>query len=87
MVMEKKKLQHVLKFPGLWRSIYGNIFNVGGVEMKDVKVYEESSVFYPNSYKLDNITSDYLSSSDDSFKIVREEILEKLFSKKSIYEA
>jgi hypothetical protein len=87
MVMEKKKLRHVLKFPGLWRSIYGNIFNVGGVEMKDVKVYEESSVFYPNSYKLDNITSDYLSSSDDSFKIVREEILEKFFSKKSIYEA
>ena len=87
MVMEKKKLQHVLKFPGLWRSIYGNIFNVGGIETKDVKVYEESSIFYPNSYRINNLTSDYLSSSDDSFEIVKNKVLEKLFPKRSIYEA
>ena len=36
MVMEKKKLSHVLKFPGLWRSIYGNFFNVGGTEITEV---------------------------------------------------
>jgi hypothetical protein len=87
MVMEKKKLQHVLKFPGLWRSIYGNIFNVGGIEIRDVKVYEKSSIFYPNSYRISNLTSDYLSSSDDSFEIVKDKVLEKLFPKKSIYEA
>ena len=86
MVMEKKKLLHVLKFMGLWRSIYGNIFDVGGIEITDVKVYVESSVFYPNSYSLDNLKYDYLSSSDDSFELVRSTILEKLFYTKSNYE-
>jgi hypothetical protein len=86
MVMEKNKLSHVLKFMGLWRSIYGNIFGVGGTEITDVKVYVESSVFYPNSYSLDNLKYDYLSSSDDSFELVRSTILEKLFYTKSNYE-
>ena len=86
MVMEKNKLSHVLKFTGLWRSIYGNIFSVGGTEITDVKVYVESSVFYPNSYRLDNLKYDYLSSSDDSFELVRSTILEKLFYTKSNYE-
>lgn len=86
MIMEKKKLYHVLKFPGLWRSIYGNIFNVGGTEIKDVKVYPESSIFYSNSYRIDNLTSDYLSSSDDSFELVKDLVLKKLFPTKSVYE-
>jgi hypothetical protein len=86
MIMEKKKLLDVLDFMGLWRSTYGNLFDVGGIEMTDVKVYVESSVFYPNSYKLDNLKYDYLSSSDDSFELVRSTILEKLFNTKSIYE-
>ena len=86
MVMEKKKLLQVLDFMGLWRSTYGNLFNVGGTEMTDVKVYIESSVFYPNSYRLDNLKYDYLSSSDDSFELMKSTILEKLFYAKSNYE-
>jgi hypothetical protein len=86
MIMEKKKLLDVLNFMGLWRSTYGNLFDVGGIEMTDVKVYVESSVFYPNSYRLDNLKYDYLSSSDDSFELVRSTILEKFFNTKSIYE-
>jgi len=86
MIMEKKKLLYALKFRGLWRSIYGNLFEVGGIEITDVKVYEESSLFYPNSYKIDNLKYDYLSSNDDSFEMIKEAILKKLFSSKSIYE-
>jgi hypothetical protein len=86
MIMEKKKLLHVLNFTGLWRSTYGNLFDVGGIEITDVKVYVESSVFYPNSYKLDELKYDYLSSSDDSFELVKSTILEKLFNTKSVYE-
>jgi hypothetical protein len=86
MTMEKNKLSYVLNFMGLWRSIYGNIFNVGGIEITDVKVYVESSLFYPNSCRLDNLKYDYLSSSDDSFELVKSTVLEKLFYTKSSYE-
>jgi hypothetical protein len=87
MVMEKKKLSLILRFGGLWRSVYGNTFNVGGIEMTDVKVYEESSVFYPSSYDVNDLKYDYLSSNDGSFEDVKKIILDKRFSSKSIYEA
>jgi hypothetical protein len=87
MVMEKKKLSLILRFGGLWRSVYGNTFNVGGIEMTDVKVYEESSVFYPSSYDMNDLKYDYLSSNDGSFEDVKKIILDKRFSSKSIYEA
>ena len=87
MIMEKKKLAHVLKFLGLWRSIYGNLFSVGGIKMTDVKVYDESSIFYPNSYKLENLKYDYLSSNDDSFDKIKKTVLDILFPNKTIYEA
>jgi hypothetical protein len=87
MVMEKKKLSLILRYKGLWRSVYGNIFNVGGIEITDVKVYGESSIFYPTSYDMNNLKYDYISSNDDSFDIVRETILDKRFNSKSIYEA
>lgn len=87
MVMEKNKLANALKFLGLWRSTYGNLFNVGGIKMTDVKVYDESSVFYPNSYKLENLKYDYLSSNDDSFEMIKETILDDLFPNKTDYEA
>jgi hypothetical protein len=86
MIMEKKKLLHALKFRGLWRSIYGNLFEVGGIEITDVKVYAESSPFYSNSYKVDTLKYDYLSSNDDSFETVKEKVLEKRFPDKSAYE-
>ena len=86
MVMEKKKLSSILKYTGLWRSIYGNMFNVGGIEITDVKVYGKSSVFYPTSYDMNNLKYDYLSSNDDSFEIVKEVILGKMFPDKSFCE-
>jgi hypothetical protein len=86
MVMEKKKLAKVLMSTGLWRSIYGNIFDVGGIKIRDVKVYSEADRFYINSYDINNLEYDYLSSNDDSFDIVHSLILEKQFSDKSVYE-
>lgn len=87
MVMEKKKLAKVLKMSGLWRSIYGNVFDVGGIKIKDVKVYEKTSKFYNNSYNVDSLDYDYLSSNDNSFKVIKEKVLDKLFKSSSGYEA
>jgi hypothetical protein len=85
MPMEKKKLSKVLMFSGLWRSVYGNMFNVGGNQIRDVKVYNKTDKFYPTSYDINNLEYDYLSSNDTSFKIIKDLILEEMFPDKSIY--
>jgi hypothetical protein len=86
MVMEKKKLSKVLKFSGLWRSVYGNMFEVGGNQIKDVKVYNKTDKFYTTSYDINNLEYDYLSSNDNSFEIIKDMLLKKMFPDKSIYE-
>ena len=83
MVMEKKKLSKIIKLSGLWRSVYGNMFDVGGVKIRDVKVYEQRSKFYAYSYDINNLQYDYISSSDDSFKTIKDFLLEKEFPEKS----
>lgn len=87
MVMEKTKLKAVLRHGSefLWRSMYGNIFNVGGIEMKDVKVYIEGPLV-AKSYDIKNTKHKYLSSTDTSFQMLHSLILKKMFSVKSIYE-
>jgi len=86
MVMEKKKLQKVLGLSGLWRSVYGNVFDVGGIKIRDVKVYDKKNRFYANSYDINNLELDYLSSNDDSFEMIKEMVLEKRFPNKTLYE-
>ena len=84
MIMEKKKLSKIMLLDGLWRSVYGNFYNVGGIEMDDVKVYGLNSK--QKSYDITNLRYDYLSSSDDSFKRIKELILDNRFRSKSVYE-
>jgi hypothetical protein len=86
MVMEKKKLSKVLMFSGLWRSVYGNMFDVGGNQISDVKVYSKTDKFYPTSYDINNLQYDYLSSNDTSFEMIKNLILKKMFADKSSYE-
>lgn len=86
MVMEKTKLSKVIKLSGLWRSLYGNLFDVGGIKIRDVKVYNEKDKLYGGSYNIDDLKYDYLSSNDDSFEEVKRLVLDKRFRSKSIYE-
>jgi hypothetical protein len=85
MVMEKEKLLGILDSPDFWRSRYGNTFSVGGKQIEDVKVYASGS-FIKKSYDINNMTSDYLSSNDDSFESIKAKILEDRFFEKSVYE-
>jgi hypothetical protein len=87
MIMEKNKLKKTLLFSGLWRSVYGNMFEVGGIKTCDVKVYDKKEIFYKASYDINNLKHDYLSSSDQSFKTVKSLVLEKQFKDKTIYES
>ena len=86
MVMEKEKLLAIIELPDLWRSRYGNTFDVGGVEMDDVKVYS-FGVLTKKSYDINNLRYDYLSSNSDSFEMIKDKILNTAFPDKVIYEA
>ena len=87
MVMEKQKLKQILENNDqfLWRSIYGNIFNVGGKQMEDVKVYSKGPLVL-KSYNLNKEEHVYLSSADTSFDIILNSILRKQFVEKTKYE-
>ena len=87
MVMEKEKLKQTLEhnYQFLWRSIYGNVFNVGGEQMEDVKVYVKGPLVL-KSYNLKKDDHIYLSSADTSFDILFNNILKKQFTQKTKYE-
>jgi hypothetical protein len=86
MVMEKEKLLTIIELPDLWRSRYGNTFGVGGIEMDDVKVYSSGGLI-KKSYNINNLKYDYLSSNSDSFKMIKDKILDISFPDKVVYEA
>jgi hypothetical protein len=69
----------------LWRSIYGNIFNVGGEQIEDVKVYTKGPLVL-KSYNLKKDENIYLSSADTSFDMILNNILRKQFTQKTKYE-
>jgi hypothetical protein len=87
MVMEKKKLKQILQNNDqfLWRSIYGNVFNVGGDQMEDVKIYSRGPLVL-KSYNIKKDEHIYLSSADNSFDMILNNILRKQFSQRTKYE-
>jgi hypothetical protein len=87
MIMEKKKLKQILQNNDqfLWRSIYGNVFSVGGEQMEDVKVYTKGPLVL-KSYNLKKDEHIYLSSADTSFDMILGNILKKQFTEKTKYE-
>jgi len=67
------------------RTAYGNIFDIGGEETKDIKVYESGSSM-SHSYDYLSGVSPYLSSNDASFATLGKDILFDMFPSKSQYE-
>jgi hypothetical protein len=84
MIMNKSLLEQALRNQTLWRSTYGNLNNVGGQNIEDVKVY---SLIGPEP-RIDYLNNPYpfLSSQDDTFQEIKMNVLDKLFKKKSQYE-
>jgi hypothetical protein len=86
MVMEKEKLFNIVdNYPDcLWRSMYGNLYNVGGTEMQDVKIY----VNQRHRDRSNEMTEEsiFISTEDNSFKIMLEKTFKVLFSTPSNYE-
>lgn len=82
MVMEKSRLEPLVELPSLWRSTYGNVYNIGGIESGDVKVYEHDSY---ESFDYINGPGPYASSDDSSFDRMKP-WLHSLFPNPSKYE-
>jgi hypothetical protein len=87
MPMSKKKLLNVIAYSPevLWRSSYGNMYNVDGQVITDVKVYVYDKML-PKSYNWKTSLYPYLSSDDDSFKIIHEHVLKEMFPDPSPHE-
>jgi hypothetical protein len=85
--LEKAKLESIVReHPTfLWRSTYGNLFKVGGTQIKDVKVYADPMYTSRSS----NITNDsiFISTQDQSFKQLLDSTLRNILSKPSSLEA
>jgi hypothetical protein len=77
-IFNKQKLQSILGSYLQIRSAYGNIYNIGGDQMEDVKVYDVSRN-YPFSFDYMYKLGTYLSTEDGSFEMVKNDILDKLF--------
>lgn len=86
MVVEKSKLKRAIQFDVLWRSVYGNVYNSGGIEISDVKVYLNLDI-NTHSYDFKNGRLPFISTEDKVFPFVRDEIFEKKFGKPSKYES
>jgi len=86
MPMEKDKLNSIIKkYPScLWRSMYGNMYSVGGTQMDDVKVYVNKKHLERSNQITEK--SVFLSTEDQAFKMILDSTLLKLFPNPSKYE-
>jgi hypothetical protein len=88
MLMNKSRLLSVINaYPDcLWRSMYGNIYRVGGIHITDVKYYVRDAMKV-KSHDYKSSSYPFVSSEDDSFKVLKRELLNNMFPNPSRYEA
>ncbi len=85
MHFNKKNLCSVIDGKTLPRSMYGNLFSVPGKEIADVKKYDSRSRLSNRSPKsTDDLM--FISTDDQSFMKLKEELLDELFPVASKYE-
>jgi hypothetical protein len=83
MPMNKEKLYNIIIPDTSTRSLYGNIYNVGGTKLQtDVKVYREDQK-WAKSYDFENKDRTFVSSNDQSFQHLYNKILKTEFNQKS----
>lgn len=87
MMFNKQKLAEVLIQPiASIRTLYGNMYNVGGRKMGDVKVHPKRNQHAPEPFDYKNEDSIFLSTADMTFPAVKRNLLDLVFTKPSKYE-
>lgn len=83
--INKKALQGVVQLPIMPRSAYGNLCNIGGIQVKDVKMYESGKLM-ERSHDLETSQSSFVSTTDVSFEKLLVDVLAERFPNPSKYE-
>lgn len=83
MVIDKKKIKDFIDLSLAPRSMYGNMFSVGGNNIKDVKIYNTKKMKFNSIDSYQDLP--FLSTEDESFKNILE-FLKQMFPNKSMYE-
>ena len=80
MIMNKSKLLAIINgYPDcLWRSMYGNVYKVGGIYITDVKYYVKDAMRV-KSHDYGSSSYPFVSSEDDSFAILKRDLLRDMF--------
>lgn len=86
MPMNKEKLKESIDKAYFPRSGYGNIHNMGGKLITDVKTYTDGSLLSERSYDFTSPEVPFISTEDGSFEKVYNNLLKDLFSEPSQYE-
>lgn len=86
MPMNREQISKLTRRKLFPRSIYGNLANIGGQQITDVKTYTPGSVMSSRSNDFTTSGLPFISTEDKSFKIVYEEVLRDMFPDKSEYE-
>jgi hypothetical protein len=86
MPMNKHKLKESIKKAYFPRSGYGNIHEIGGTYINDVKTYSNKSYLNSKSYNFEDSKLPFISTEDDSFQEVYDLILKDMFLDPSPYE-
>jgi hypothetical protein len=84
--LNKQKLSTVIQSKVSIRTMYGNLFDIGGTEVDDVKFHRMATRKWAKSPDLNTIDFEYLSTGDESFIEVYEMILKDMFKYPSPYE-
>lgn len=86
MLMAKDKVKELTQKSFFPRSMYGNLANVGGEEIKDVKTYNLNSLMSVRSSNYLASSLPFISTEDKSFEKVYDEVLRDMFPEPSSYE-
>lgn len=82
-VIDKTKIDSFVDISLAPRSLYGNMYNIGGIDIKDVKIYSTKNML-EHSSSIDNGVG-IISTEDGSFDKVKD-YLDSLFPDKTNYE-
>lgn len=86
MVMNKNNLKTVVNKTNAPMSVYGNIFNIGGNQITDVKIYTNFNKLSGRSHDIKSSDSTFVSCEDKSFAKLHRAVLRSMFPNKTIYE-
>lgn len=87
MQMNKEKLLPILESTALWRSAYGNTYEIGGSQHNDVKIHSTDVLEDREKNLIDIHSEPFISASDYNFEFLKNVILEEMFPEPSSFES